>query len=325
MEGKDLLSWEQKTLLSELINGFDAAKKLQARIGEAPSPSSSFLSPATAVAETNEILVKQIVSSYERSLLLLNWSSSPTVQLIPTPATVVPVANSGSVPESPASINGSPRSEEFVDGGGSSESHRQDYIFNSKKRKMLPKWSEKVRINPERGLEGPQDDVFSWRKYGQKDILGAKFPRSYYRCTHRGTQNCWATKQVQRSDGDATVFEVTYRGTHTCSQAITPRPPTASPEKKREDIRVRPAITQKPKDLLESLKSNLTVRTDGLADGKDVFSFPDTPPFYTYGTINGDFGHVESSTPIFDVVDWFNPMVEIDTTFPTFLHETTYY
>lgn len=44
-------------------------------------------------------------------------------------------------------------------------------------RKMLPKWTEKVRISPERGLEGPQDDVFSWRKYGQKDILGAKFPR----------------------------------------------------------------------------------------------------------------------------------------------------
>lgn len=43
---------------------------------------------------------------------------------------------------------------------------------------MLPKWTEKVRINPERGLEGPhQDDVYSWRKYGQKDILGAKFPR----------------------------------------------------------------------------------------------------------------------------------------------------
>ena len=42
---------------------------------------------------------------------------------------------------------------------------------------MLPKWTEKVRISPERGLEGPQDDVYSWRKYGQKDILGAKFPR----------------------------------------------------------------------------------------------------------------------------------------------------
>ncbi|KAL1222589.1 putative WRKY transcription factor 53 [Cardamine amara subsp. amara] len=319
MEGKDMLSWEQKTLLSELILGLEAAKKLQTRHGQAPSPSPSS-SPA---AETDEILMKQIVSSYERSLLLLNWS--PSVQLIPAPVTVVPVENSGGIPESPASINGSPRSEDFADGGGSSESHhRQDYLFNAKKRKMLPKWSEKVRISPERGLEGPQDDVFSWRKYGQKDILGAKFPRSYYRCTHRSTQNCWATKQVQRSDNDPTVFEVTYRGTHICSQAIAPPPPT-SPEKK-EDTRPTKSIiiTQKPKDLLQSLKTNLTVQTDGLDDGKDVFSFPDTPPFYTYDIINGDFGHVESS-PIFDVVDWFNPTVEIDASFPTFLHESVYF
>lgn len=316
MEGKDMLSWEQKTLLSELILGLEAAKKLQARLGQAPSSSSS--SPA---AETNEILMKQIVSSCERSLLMLNWS--PSVQLIPTPATLVPVENPGGFPESPASINGSPRSEDFADGGGSSESHhRQDYNFNSKKRKMLPKWSEKVRISPERGLEGPQDDFFSWRKYGQKDILGAKFPRSYYRCTHRSTQNCWATKQVQRSDSDPTVFEVTYRGAHTCSQAIAPPPPPASPEK-QEETRPKSTVTQKP-DLLQSLKSNLTVQTDGLDDGKDVFSFPDTPPFYTYDTINGDFGHVESS-PIFDVVDWFNPTVEIDTAFPTFLHESVYF
>ncbi|KFK28937.1 hypothetical protein AALP_AA7G068000 [Arabis alpina] len=309
MEGKDMLSWEQKTLLSELVLGYDAAKKLQARVlGEAPSL-------VAATAETTGILVKQILSSYEKSLLMLNWSSSPSVQLIPAPVTLIPVTNS--VPESPASINGSPISEEFVDGGGSSESHRQDYIFNSKKRKMLPKWSEKVKISPERGLEGPQDDVFSWRKYGQKDILGAKFPRSYYRCTHRSTQNCWATKQVQRSDNDQTVFEVTYRGTHTCSQAITPPPPPTSPEKL--DTRPKTTVAQKPKDLLESLKTNLTVRTQGLDDGDDVFSFPNTPPFYDYGTINnGDFGHV-------DVVDWFNPTVEIDTTFPTFLHESIYY
>ncbi|CAH2078137.1 unnamed protein product [Thlaspi arvense] len=330
MEGKNMLSWEQKTLLSELILGFEAAKKLHARHGEAPSPSpsSSSSSPVAAAAETNEALVKQILSSYEKSLLMLNWSPSPSVQLIPTPVAVVPVANPVRIPESPASINGSPRSEDFTtDGGGSSESHRQDYIFNSKKRKMLPKWSEKVRINPERGLEGPQDDVYSWRKYGQKDILGAKFPRSYYRCTHRSTRNCCATKQVQRSDGDPAVFEVTYRGTHTCPQAIAPPPPPppASPEK--QDTRPKPTTTttQKPNELLESLKTSLTVRTDGLDDVDDVFSFPNTPPFYDYGTISGDFcSHVESS-PMFDVVDWFNPTVEIDTAFPTFLPESIYY
>lgn len=37
-----------------------------------------------------------------------------------------------------------------------------------------------MRVNPGAGLEGPLDDGFSWRKYGQKDILGAKHPRYVY-------------------------------------------------------------------------------------------------------------------------------------------------
>ncbi|KAL5568311.1 hypothetical protein UlMin_024886, partial [Ulmus minor] len=74
-------------------------------------------------------------------------------------------------------------------------------------------------LNPAMGLEGPLDDGFSWRKYGQKDIMGAKFPRGYYRCTHRNVQGCLATKQVQRSNEDPTIVEITYRGRHTCTQA----------------------------------------------------------------------------------------------------------
>lgn len=34
-----------------------------------------------------------------------------------------------------------------------------------------------MKVNSENGLEGPGDDGYSWRKYGQKDILGAKYPR----------------------------------------------------------------------------------------------------------------------------------------------------
>jgi len=34
-----------------------------------------------------------------------------------------------------------------------------------------------VKVCPGTGLEGPLDDGHSWRKYGQKDILGANFPR----------------------------------------------------------------------------------------------------------------------------------------------------
>ena len=42
--------------------------------------------------------------------------------------------------------------------------------------------------------------------------------RGYYRCTYRAAQGCPATKQVQRSDTDLCVFDVTYQGEHTCHQ-----------------------------------------------------------------------------------------------------------
>ncbi|XP_044963227.1 transcription factor WRKY19-like [Hordeum vulgare subsp. vulgare] len=66
---------------------------------------------------------------------------------------------------------------------------------------------------------GPLNDGLSWRKYGQKDILGATYPRAYFRCTHRHTQGCRATKQVQRAHADPLLFDVLYLGAHTCAQA----------------------------------------------------------------------------------------------------------
>lgn len=159
--------------------------------------------------------------------------------------------------------------------------------------------------------------------------------RSYYRCTFRNTQYCWATKQVQRSDSDPTIFEVTYRGKHTCSHGIPP------PEKR--ETMPKPTVVNYQNDLLNNLRTNLTVRTDGLEG--DAFSFPVTPPFYTFQSITGDFSnsgtfcHVGSSgpsdfigltstntstgsSPIFDVDFHFDPTAEIDTGFPTFLHNS---
>jgi hypothetical protein len=42
---------------------------------------------------------------------------------------------------------------------------------------MLPKWKTQVRVCSVQDVT-PLDDGLSWRKYGQKDILGAKYPRS---------------------------------------------------------------------------------------------------------------------------------------------------
>ncbi|XP_066390124.1 transcription factor WRKY19-like [Miscanthus floridulus] len=83
----------------------------------------------------------------------------------------------------------------------------------TKKRKVMEQRRQRVSSA---GGENPVDDGHSWRKYGQKEILGAKHPRSYYRCTHRHSQGCQATKQVQRTDEDATMYDVIYHGEHTC-------------------------------------------------------------------------------------------------------------
>ncbi|KAF3581230.1 hypothetical protein DY000_02032492 [Brassica cretica] len=78
-------------------------------------------------------------------------------------------------------------------------------------------------------MDTPPDDNHTWRKYGQKDILGSKFPRAYYRCTHEKLYKCPAKKQVQRLDEDPYTFCVTYRSSHTCHFFTTsPIPSTAN-------------------------------------------------------------------------------------------------
>ncbi|CAJ1961270.1 unnamed protein product [Sphenostylis stenocarpa] len=181
------------SLIHELIQGKELTKQLGNHLVSS-SPSSY---------ETNELLVEKILLSYEKALTILNWGSIAGEAK----------TTSGTRMDSHCSITngGGPRSE-VVD-----REFEHKSVF--KKRKTVPRWTEQVKICSRTGLEGSLDDGYSWRKYGQKDILGSKFPRGYYRCTHRNVQGCLATKQVQRSDEDPTTIEVTYRGRHTCTQA----------------------------------------------------------------------------------------------------------
>ncbi|KAI6707092.1 hypothetical protein NL676_010054 [Syzygium grande] len=257
-------SYEQKTLISELIQGMDFAKQLRVHLTSAPS------------TETRDVLMQGILSSYEKALLILKWRGS-----MPQSQPVVAVSG---IPESPLSVNGSPRSDDFEKGIG-------DHLQNrdiSKKRKMMPKWTDQVRINPENGLEGPHDDGYSWRKYGQKDILGATYPRSYYRCTYRNTQNCWATKQVQRSDEDPTVFEITYRA-------------PVSPEK-QEQTQINHQNNQQQQlqqqqqqsqEILSKFRTGLRVDTNDL-DSNEIAYYPFSFPSASVGFLQIE--HCNSST-----------------------------
>uniref|UniRef100_A0A7N0VKE2 WRKY domain-containing protein n=1 Tax=Kalanchoe fedtschenkoi TaxID=63787 RepID=A0A7N0VKE2_KALFE len=176
--------WEHQALINELKQGRELAKQLR-----------NHLNPSTASSQTRQFLVEKIISSYEKTLAKLNRSS-------------LPVAPSPSDNNTSSSKN-------------SHKSQGSDH-HASKKRKAMPKWTKQVQVKSQTGLEGQVDDGHGWRKYGQKNIQGVIHPRGYYRCTNRHVQSCLATKQVQRSDQDPTIFHITYRGQHNCTKSANP-------------------------------------------------------------------------------------------------------
>ncbi|KAK9682055.1 hypothetical protein RND81_10G047300 [Saponaria officinalis] len=119
-----------------------------------------------------------------------------------------------------------------VEGGGSSSSTLPRNSRRSSRNEEDGDGRKMVRVAaPQIGnLEMPPEDGFTWRKYGQKEILNSRYPRSYYRCTHQKLYNCPAKKQVQRLDHDPFTFEILYRGDHTCHiSSMTPPSPAVQP------------------------------------------------------------------------------------------------
>ncbi|XP_073131533.1 probable WRKY transcription factor 53 [Henckelia pumila] len=178
---------EKRNLVQELSEGREVAKQLHIHLLQSSSR------PEAAAAQ---VLLNQISTSFEQALSLLNPSCNPAT------AAAMLVAD-----PPPPSLAGSP------------DLDSQDQA-NRKRR-----WTRKVELSGDTGIEGQLDDGYGWRKYGQKDILGAKYPRGYYRCTHRYGQGCLATKQIQRSDTDPKILDITYSGIHTCDPAAPNDPP----------------------------------------------------------------------------------------------------
>ncbi|XP_042465612.1 probable WRKY transcription factor 53 [Zingiber officinale] len=111
----------------------------------------------------------------------------------------------------PAALELTKQSLEGGDAGSSPPEQR-----GSRKRKEKNTTAIRVPAMGTGNIDNPPDDGHTWRKYGQKDILNSRFPRSYYRCTHKSFYGCEAKKQVQRLDDDPFTYEVTYYGMHTC-------------------------------------------------------------------------------------------------------------
>ncbi|XVE54632.1 hypothetical protein DITRI_Ditri03aG0097600 [Diplodiscus trichospermus] len=171
--------------------------------------------------ETHEILAQNVEVSSAKGLSMPNCNTTLAAETLPSK---LAMGMSGS----PTSFcRSTPRIREVYD----CDFKKQELKDDSKKRKTLSGWTELIRVTPGKSLEEHLDDGFSWRKYGQRDILGAKYPRGYYRCTHRNAQGgCSAIKQVQQSNDDPTIFEITYCGAHTCILASDVKPSSGRSE-----------------------------------------------------------------------------------------------
>ncbi|WOK95741.1 hypothetical protein Cni_G04448 [Canna indica] len=217
-------------LLAELARALQLVRQLESHLAY------------SSQTDSCKSLAPEILSSIRKSILMAKSSD----------------ADGGE--QHDAGAGDSPRSESS---SPAFKDHSQKMMI--KKRKTLHKWTKQLRLTAGAGgVEGPLEDGHSWRKYGQKDILGAKHPRAYYRCTHRNTQGCPATKQVQRSDDDPLLFDITYLGTHSCLQK--PQRSSVSSQLKLADSRGAKNILQQlhNPNLLSSFRAGLKVKTEGL-------------------------------------------------------------
>ncbi|EEF49038.1 hypothetical protein RCOM_1581940 [Ricinus communis] len=90
------------------------------------------------------------------------------------------------------------------------------------------------------------NDVWAWRKYGQKPIKGSPYPRNYYRCS--SSKGCAARKQVERSNIDPNMFIVSYTGDHTHPRPTHRNSLAGSTRNKFPSLQKTSATTNKESD-----------------------------------------------------------------------------
>ncbi|KAJ0909541.1 putative transcription factor WRKY family [Helianthus annuus] len=166
-------------LIETLIRGRDSAQRLQ-----------SFLRLRANVDGSVPVkdLLAEILESFSGGLSMLNYTDSGEISRVPASPTVfqVPDVCTG---KKPAPVI---------------KERRGCY----KRRRTV---DSRVKIST------TMEDGYAWRKYGQKEILNSKFPRCYFRCTHKHFHGCKALKQVQKlEEGESNMFHITYFGKHTC-------------------------------------------------------------------------------------------------------------
>ncbi|XP_043701452.1 probable WRKY transcription factor 2 [Telopea speciosissima] len=133
----------------------------------------------------------------------------------------------------PGTQNGLYRQSEFsisCSGKNSSRNHASSdprtFDTSNGETQHSPPFDEQQDAKGDQGANGESssmviggsisEDGYNWRKYGQKQVKGSEYPRSYYKCTH---PNCQVKKKVERSH-EGHITEIIYKGAHN-----HPKPP----------------------------------------------------------------------------------------------------
>ncbi|CAL5192484.1 unnamed protein product [Lathyrus oleraceus] len=168
-------------VIDELLRGRELANQLRNILNESGDVDDNNGS-TTPFAEH---LLKEVLMTFTNSLLFLNNTQTSEVSDVQLT-----------------------KSEDSLESNCKSTSIVKERRGCYKRRKVSQTW--------EKESEYLVEDGHQWRKYGQKTILNTKFPRNYYRCTHKIEQGCKATKQVQKIQEDPSLFKTVYYGHHTC-------------------------------------------------------------------------------------------------------------
>lgn len=88
--------------------------------------------------------------------------------------------------------------------------------------------TEEVIHNMSKPIQGGKNrlsyDGYNWRKYGQKQVKGSEFPRSYYKCTY---PTCPVKRKVETTL-DGQIAEIVYNGEHNHPKTHPPENPISS-------------------------------------------------------------------------------------------------
>ncbi|KAF8107120.1 hypothetical protein N665_0126s0038 [Sinapis alba] len=130
--------------------------------------------------------------------------------------------------------------------------------------------------------EALNNDVWAWRKYGQKPIKGSPYPRGYYRCST--SKGCLARKQVERNRSDPTMFIVTYTAEHN-HPAPTHRNSLAGSTRQKSSDQQQTTTTKSPTTTIATYSTSpvtsadefvLPVEEDLEVGDEDLLSLSDT-------------------------------------------------